>query len=91
MAGVFNGKVLVVGRDSVRALDLFENGKVVWDKKIGQPSGQGVASSGVYYLPLKHGVNGPDDPPEVCAINVDTGEMHHTKSRKRNCGTSPVT
>ena len=28
--------------------------------------------------------NPPDDPPEVCAINVDTGEMHHTKSRKKD-------
>jgi hypothetical protein len=80
-AGVFNGKAIVVGRDEVRALDVFNNAKPVWTKKIGIPSGQGVASNGWYYLPLKQGLNA-DDPPEVCAINVDTGEMHHTKSRK---------
>src|SRR5262249_6556373 len=39
MAGVFNGKVLVVGKDSCKALDLMDNGKVVWEQqKIGTPS-----------------------------------------------------
>jgi outer membrane protein assembly factor BamB/tetratricopeptide (TPR) repeat protein len=82
MAGVFNGKVLVVGRDTCKALDLMDNGKVVWEQKIGMPSGQGVASNNVYYLPLKHGLN-PEDLPEVCAINTDNGELHHFRSRKK--------
>ncbi|MFL5341960.1 MAG: PQQ-binding-like beta-propeller repeat protein, partial [Gemmataceae bacterium] len=79
-AGVFNGKVLIVGKDSARALDLAD-GKTAWEKKIGLPSGQGVCSNNTYFLPLKYGLD-PSDPPEVCAIDVNTGEMHHTKSRK---------
>src|SRR5262249_32167067 len=35
MAGVFNGKVLIVGKEHVRALDLMDGGKQVWQKDIG--------------------------------------------------------
>ena len=81
MAGVFNGKVLIVGKESCKALDLL-TGAQAWEQKTGMPSGQGVASNNVYYLPLKHGPSS-EDPPEVCAINVDTGALHHTKARKK--------
>jgi outer membrane protein assembly factor BamB/tetratricopeptide (TPR) repeat protein len=80
MAGVFGGKVLVVAKDSVRALDL-NDGKQIWEKPIGMPSGQGVASNGIYYLPLRQGANSPD--PEIVAVQIETGAMHSTKSRKK--------
>ncbi|HLW65198.1 MAG TPA: PQQ-binding-like beta-propeller repeat protein, partial [Gemmataceae bacterium] len=80
MAGVFNGKVLIVGKDSIRALDLKDGGKKVWEERIGMPSGQGVAANNHYYLPLKNGVSSPE--PEICAIDINTGKAIHTKSRR---------
>src|SRR5262249_27431188 len=49
MAGVYNGKVLIIAKDSVRALKLSD-GTLAWDRPrpIGMPSGQGVASNGKY-------------------------------------------
>jgi outer membrane protein assembly factor BamB/tetratricopeptide (TPR) repeat protein len=84
MAGVYDNKVLIVGKESVRALKLSD-GTLAWDhpKAIGMPSGQGVASDGKYYLPCKNG--GPDSPdPQIVEINVDTGDMHATKSRRKD-------
>src|SRR5262249_25590971 len=46
LAGVFNGKVLLVGKTSCRALNLAD-GKQVWVQPTGLPSGQGVASDNV--------------------------------------------
>jgi outer membrane protein assembly factor BamB len=64
LAGVFNGKVMLVGKNSARALALAD-GKQVWQVNTGLPSGQGVASGSSYYLPLKKG--------EVCKIDLDRG------------------
>ena len=74
--------MLLVYPYGARALSL-KDGRQAWARMLGAPSGQGAASGNVYYLPLKNGI-GPDDPPEVCAINVDSGEMHHTRSRKKD-------
>ena len=53
LAGVFSGKVLIVGRNNVRVLDLAD-GKEIWQEPTrGMPSGQGVASKNVYFLPVK--------------------------------------
>jgi outer membrane protein assembly factor BamB/tetratricopeptide (TPR) repeat protein len=81
MAGVFNGKVLIVGKDTIRALDLHD-GKKVWEERIGTPSGQGVASNNHYYLPLRSGVSSRE--PEICAIDISTGKAIHTKSRRHD-------
>src|SRR5262249_2181142 len=43
LAGVFGGRVVVVGKKSVRALSL-DQGETVWNVDTGMPSGQGVAS-----------------------------------------------
>jgi outer membrane protein assembly factor BamB len=52
-AGVLDGKVVIVSRNSVRALDLAR-GTVTWQRDdTGMPSGQGVAAGNVYYLPVK--------------------------------------
>jgi outer membrane protein assembly factor BamB len=62
LAGVFQGKVLVIGKHSCRALRLAD-GKTEWVQGIDDlPSGQGVASRDVYYLPLRKG--------EICAIDM---------------------
>ncbi len=82
LAGVFAGRVLVVGKKSVRALSL-DGGQTLWGPlETGMPSGQGVASDNVYYLPLKEAGQGKD--PEICAIDVEKGRIvAHTKSRKK--------
>src|SRR5262249_55726327 len=67
MAGVFNGKVLIVGKNAIRALSL-DDGRQLWYLPTGDlPSGQGVASKDIYYLPLKKG--------EIMAIDVDKGAV----------------
>lgn len=78
-AGVINGKVLIVGKSKVRALNLADgadawNGRTV---ELGEllPSGQGVAIKNLYYLPLAKKEKG-----EVLAIDVDKGTI---KARNR--------
>src|SRR5262249_26081433 len=79
LAGVQNGKVIIVGKKKCRALDLA-NGNQVWEKVTGPPSGMGVISENVFYLPVKAGV-GKTSEPEVCQIDIDNGNiLAHTKS-----------
>lgn len=54
VAGIFDGKVLVVGRDETVALELT-SGKPLWTVKTPVPSGRGVAIAGRYELPLSTG------------------------------------
>src|SRR5262249_7653168 len=83
LAGVWAGKVVIVGKKSIRALNV-KDGKPAWKElETGVPSGQGVAASNVYYLPLKAGAQGKE--PEVCAIDLDKGMVvAHIKSRKQD-------
>jgi outer membrane protein assembly factor BamB/tetratricopeptide (TPR) repeat protein len=75
MAGVFNGKVLVVGKSSIRALSL-QTGATLWYLPTHDvPSGQGVASKNVYYLPLSKG--------EILAVDIDRGTL---KAHNRAAG-----
>ena len=79
LAGVYNGKVLLVGKGNCRALSLAD-GKQLWHAQTGLPSGQGAASRNVYYLPLKSGAT--SKVPEVCAIDINTGRIiGHSRSR----------
>lgn len=65
LAGVYQGKVLIVGKNAVRALDL-KDGRQLWYLPTGDiPSGYGVASKNVYYLPLRKS--------EILAIDVEKG------------------
>ena len=65
LAGVFQGKVLIAGRNTLRALNL-EDGAQLWSVATGNlPSGQGVASKNVYYLPLQKG--------EILAVDIERG------------------
>lgn len=89
LAGVYAGRVLIVGKDRCRALDL-KDGSQVWSLETGQPAGRGVASDNVYYLPLKAAAAAPHGP-EVCAIDVAKGEVvAHTKSRRGPDGKQEV-
>ncbi|MCI0684343.1 MAG: PQQ-like beta-propeller repeat protein [Gemmataceae bacterium] len=68
LAGVYQGKVIIVGRSSIRALDLHKNGDMIWYQATGElPSGQGVASKNIYYLPLQKG--------EILAVDIATGQI----------------
>jgi len=74
LAGVFQGKVLVIGKHSCRALSLSD-GTTLWSELLDDlPSGQGVASQNVYYLPLRRG--------EICAIDVARGRTAHNRTGK---------
>jgi outer membrane protein assembly factor BamB len=77
LAGVWQGKVIVVGRSSIRALHL-NNGEIAWYLPTGEmPSGQGVAARNVYYLPLKKG--------EILAVDIAKGQVKaHNKAKNDN-------
>jgi outer membrane protein assembly factor BamB len=81
LGGVYNGKVLVVGKDRVRALSL-DKGEQVWSCDTGMPSGMGIASENFYYLPLSHEVGKSE--PEIVAIDIDKGVIERrAESRKK--------
>ncbi|HEY8504127.1 MAG TPA: PQQ-binding-like beta-propeller repeat protein, partial [Gemmataceae bacterium] len=82
LAGVYDGKVIIVGKDSVRALSLEDGKKVLWKLPSGLPSGVGVASDDVYYLPVRKAADSKE--PEVWAIDLKSGRLiARTKSRKK--------
>jgi outer membrane protein assembly factor BamB len=70
VAGVFAGKVLVVGKQACRALDLAD-GKQLWQVETGLPSGRGVANGDIYYLPLKEAARGKE--PAIYALDLRKG------------------
>jgi hypothetical protein len=81
LAGIIAGKVLLVGKENVRALALAD-GKQLWQLATGMPSGRGVASEGIYYLPLRAAAATKE--PEVCLIDVEKGIIAaHTRSRRK--------
>src|SRR5262245_56796591 len=80
MAGVYNGRVLIVSETGIRAHDL-KDGSLKWSAPTNDlPAGQGVASKNIYYQQLKKG--------EVIAIDVVTGQI---KAHNRSAvpGTAP--
>ncbi len=72
LAGVFEGKVLLVGKQDCRALKLTD-GAEAWRVEAGLPSGQGAAAGKCYYLPLKSA--GPDQEPAIYVINLEDGAI----------------
>jgi outer membrane protein assembly factor BamB len=78
LAGVWGGKVVLVGKSRTRALQL-ESGRVAWDVETGTPSGRGVASKGIYYLPVRN----RDKQGEICTIDLARGAVKaHNRMRK---------
>ncbi len=81
LGGVHQGKVLVIGKRSVRGIDLA-TGQTAWTVETGNPSGYGTATGNLYFLPLRESVRSRD--PEICTIDITTGKVvAHTKSRKK--------
>jgi outer membrane protein assembly factor BamB len=66
LAGVQNGRVVLVGRSACRALNLA-TGAEAWQTPAGLPSGVGTFSGGSYFLPLRKGA--------VVALDVETGRL----------------
>jgi len=59
-----------------------DDGKQIWSQETGTPSGQGVASDNIYYLPLKETTRSKE--PAICLIDVEKGQVNaQTKSRKK--------
>jgi len=90
LGGVFNSKVLLVGKNHCRALNLAD-GKEAWKEKTGMPSGVGTASNNIYYLPLRKSTRSKDELPEVCAVNIVTGKIEkESRSRKKQNGSMEI-
>jgi hypothetical protein len=64
--------VLVVGKTAVRALNLAD-GKEAWKLDAVKPSGQGVASGDVYYLPVS--VTEESKKPAILALSITKGTL----------------
>ena len=81
LGGVHLGKVMVVGKRSVRGIDLA-TGQTAWTAETGNPSGYGTASGNLFFVPLRESAKSRD--PEICTIDITTGKvLAHTKSRKK--------
>jgi outer membrane protein assembly factor BamB len=79
LGGVIAGKVLIVGKNGVRLRSLADGSQTHFIPTGDVPSGQGVASNDVYYLPLRKG--------EVCAIDVKRGVV---KAHNRASAANPA-
>jgi outer membrane protein assembly factor BamB len=75
LAGVYQGKVILVGKNTCRALNLADGKQQLWQVETGLPSGLGVASGGFYYLPLRKGA--------ICKIDLEKGQVVATSSAPR--------
>lgn len=81
VAGVAQGKVIIVGKKQVRALDLRDGGKKVWAVETGTPAGYGSVAGSQLYLPLRS--NESSKQAEVCVIDLEKGQVaSRTRSRK---------
>lgn len=74
LGNVYNGKVLIVSKTHVRGLSL-ETGDTLWTLETGIPSGQGVGSDNVYYLPLKKATWSKETQPQIVAIDMERGRI----------------
>ncbi len=88
LAGAFAGKVLVVGKNKVSAYSLTK-GEKSWELVTGTPSGIGIASGNVYYLPLKE--MGPQKEPGIVALDLTKGQIvARAHSPKPADGSAPL-
>lgn len=72
LAGVSDGRVVLVGRENVRALRL-EDGRQLWQVETGMPSGRGVFRRGGYLLPLASAA--AEKGPIVCLLDLEKGTV----------------
>jgi len=90
VAGVFNGKVLMVGKQVCRAFSIAD-GKTLWITPTGWPAGQGVAAGKTYYLPVRDNgfsslpaLNGLAAGCWLCALDISTGKIANKTALPRN-------
>src|SRR5262249_12271382 len=72
LAGVYGGKVLLVGKTGCRALNL-NGGEELWRRETGVPSGMGVAHGNTYYLPLRS--RAKSGRAVICALDIAEGTV----------------
>ena len=79
VAGVVDGRAIVVGRRSVEALDLA-NGRPLWQRPLtadhGSPSGRGILTANRFFLPL--------DTPEVLEFDLADGRIVSRSAARGN-------
>jgi tetratricopeptide (TPR) repeat protein len=95
VGGVVNDKVIVVGRNRVRAYHLnrmdpkaANTPELAWQSSepIPAPTGHGAAGKSVYYVPVRQETAGKDSTPaaEIWVVNVETGKVESkVLARKR--------
>jgi outer membrane protein assembly factor BamB len=81
VGGVYKGVVLIVGPGSCRAVSI-QDGKQLWRVETGIPSGEGIASDNMYFLPLFS--SGQSHDAEVCSIDMTLGTVIHTKVKEKD-------
>ncbi|HEX5271826.1 MAG TPA: PQQ-binding-like beta-propeller repeat protein, partial [Gemmataceae bacterium] len=83
LGGVYAGRVIIVGKKDVRALAL-DDARELWRVPTGMPSGRGVASGNVYYVPLKDATfSDKERGPGIYAIDIERGKLvAQTRSKK---------
>jgi outer membrane protein assembly factor BamB len=74
LAGVFKGKVLIVGKNACRVLRLVDGAQLQYVTLDNPPAGQGVAAKDVYYLPLQKG--------EIVALNLNRETVTHSRATR---------
>ena len=102
VGGVTNDKVIIVGKNSVRAFQLTgentdeRSPKPVWNTPLtatlltATPTGHGVVGKSTYFLPVRQENAGKDTTPaaEIWALNVESGAItSKTAARKRTDST----
>lgn len=93
VGGVVGGRVVVVGKNQVKAYHLTgedaeaQRPKAAWEPvAIPTPTGHGAAGRTAYYVPVRQETAGRDAVPagEIWAINITTGQVtSKTGARKR--------
>lgn len=93
VGGVVNDKVLVVGKEDIRAYGLAgedektQTPKLAWDKvRIAPVTGHGVPGKGVFYVPVRQDGAGKDTTAaaEIWSVTVENGQIHgKAVARKR--------
>src|SRR5262249_32929945 len=69
-----------IGKNYARAINIAD-GTEAWHLETGLPSGMGIASKDVYYLPLAQGIKSRE--PEIALIDMEKGFVK-ARTRSRN-------
>ncbi|HQR07355.1 MAG TPA: PQQ-binding-like beta-propeller repeat protein [Gemmatales bacterium] len=66
LAGAFDDKVILIGKQNVHAVDL-NTGKPLWNTMTGMPCGRGIANEDTYFLPVRGN--------EIVSLSLKTGQI----------------